>query len=602
MKGKFIYMTIVLLVILSLSLSACTQTSSSTTQSTIQSTTATKSSSSTTSASSSQTNTTSTESWWQTKYGTPQYGGTLTFRQTFAGLIADPTDPRANAFGAQMETLFCDNMLTDRDEFSFQGGTFVPTQYRQGWLAESWEQTDSLTITIHLRDDVHWQNKYPTNGREFTADDVVYTWDRVLGIGNGYTEPNPFYAGSLSAIDDVVAVDKYTVQFKLKEASPMNIYAIIGPSFGPAAIEWCQLSDEEQQDWQNAVGTGAFILSDYVPGSSLTFNKNTEYWGYDERYPENKLPYLDQLKIIAIPDTETAISALRTGKIDTNVVARTDMTIPQAQNLMKTNPELNVYFVMNGLYGPTFKYGTKPFDNIKVRQAMQMSIDIPTIISSYKRGVGDVTPVAEVAASTSLPLDWAFPYSDWPQSLQQEYTYNPEKAKDLLSEAGYPDGFDTEVLCSSIDDVSLLEILKSYFAEIGVNMNIDVQDQNTALGLTHSLGYDQMVWADSPGGDPLLEITKYYSPSVEELGGVNDANYDAFVDKFNAASTEAECQSILKAASQYSLEQHWTILLGSSGMPQVYQPWVKGWEKENLASVFTWAYFERMWIDQSMKK
>ena len=182
MRKSVLWSFLLVLTIVALVFGACSSGNTSTTSMTStsalpQSTTTSKpvTSATTTAAQTSTvpapTGTAAASHWWD-KFGTPQYGGTLTFRASFIDFFPDPTqDPRPTQLGAHMEQLFCDNLLTDRAEFPFQA-SFVPVQYKQGWMADSWKQIDPLTVNVTLKQGITWQDKYPVNGREFTADDV----------------------------------------------------------------------------------------------------------------------------------------------------------------------------------------------------------------------------------------------------------------------------------------------------------------------------------------------------------------------------------------------------------------------------------------------
>lgn len=617
MKKKLIWVTISILILLSMIIISCTQattsptttstspqppTSSQPTETTSQTTTP-PTTTVTTSAPPTTTPTTTTANWWD-KDGVPQYGGTLVYTYPFVDVITDPAnDPRPSQFGAYGEFLFCDNMLTDRAEYSFQA-SWAPLKYLQGWIAESFEQTDPTTITVKIRQGIHWHNRAPTNGREFTADDVVFAYDRALGTGSGFDQPNPFFAPNMQSIDRVVKVDKYTVQFKLKNPSPLAIYQVTEPMLriGFTAPEWWALSDAQKQDYHYTVGTGAWTLDDFVAGTSITCNKNPDYWGYDEKYPQNKLPYLDTWKVLAIPDVQTQIAAMRTGKADMIVDGRSHISIQQAEALNKSNPEIKVLYWTGGAGGLTFRWGAQPFTDIRVKKAMQMAIDTDMIANQYYKGMGDPTPRG--IADPFLGADWSDPYSSWPQSLQDEYKYNIDEARNLMTEAGYPNGFDTEIYASTQDDIDLAQIMQSMLQHISVNATIKAEDPVTAGTITRGNKYTQTVLGAGGGlgSGPSDAITNYWSGKFERTGGVEDPVYDDYVNKFFAATTEADCQKIFKEASRYAIEQHYTLQLGTVKTPQVYQPWVKGWHGENFWSWSQWAYYQRMWIDQSLKE
>jgi peptide/nickel transport system substrate-binding protein len=547
--------------------------------------------------------------WWEAKWGEPQYGGTVTLHaSSIRDYFFDACDPSSITQQFWQESLFGHNMTTDRDIYSFSLQE-APTEYRTGWLAERWEISDSTTIVVHLHQGIQWQDKPPVNGREFTAYDVEYTYNRLMGSGSGFTERLATYPIVLSAIEKVTATDKYTVEFKIKILPELAIYEVMGPAlgFGVVAQEWVELGEEGQQDWHNAVGTGPFILTEFTPGTSITCSRNPDYWGYDERYPENQLPYLDEVKILVIPDMATALSALRSGTLDIIASDRSHITTTQALSLANTNPEIQQAWWPGLAWSACFKYNTPPFDDIRVRKAMQLAVNIPEIAETLKKGTVEGVPVSLV--STLFGEDWVVPYDKWPAELQAEYSYNPDGARALLAEAAADGvfepnslgGFDCNILASTTDDMELLQTIQSYFQDIGVVMDIQAVDQMTFYSLAHSQTYDYMTFASVGGlvNAPPSAIMKYTPNSAQNTGGVNDPAYTALAEQFLAATTLAEAQQLFKEADRYMLEQHWGVSMCANSNPQVWQPWVKGYSGEFFWTVWQLRYFAYMWIDQS---
>ncbi len=414
------------------------------------------------------------ENWWDV-FGEPEYGGTLNIHSgSLDSISPDPTNPWGSMTDFYFEGLFGPNWTVAPDTWRYNCG-FTPDEYVSGWIAESWERTDPQTVLVKLREGVRFQNKPPVNGREVTAEDVQYSYDRMLGTGSGFTEPNMFYGMALSSIERVVAVDKYTVEFRLKTQSAIALYQVLEGSIMMAvpiiAHEWVEQGDTDK--WENAVGTGALVLTDFVSGTSLTFSRNPDYWGYDERYPENQLPYVDTVKNVAIPDMATTLATMRTGKIDMIIAPGGGLTWQQGITLSESNPEIEQGFLANLGYGIDLRCDTEPFTDINVRKALQMAVDLKTIAQTHFGGVVDGTPCGVMAP---LYKGWVYPYEEWLQELKDEYAYNPEEARRLLTEAGYPDGFSTNCYASTGDDTELLEIMKAYFIDIGVDMEIRTID------------------------------------------------------------------------------------------------------------------------------
>ena len=325
------------------------------------------------------------------------------------------------------------------------------SEYIVPLLAESWEQPDPLTVILHVRKGVYWHDKPPMNGRELTADDFVYNFHRATGTGSGFTEPGQ-HAKFLGydVIESITATDKYTVEFKLKEDvtgktffGGFNIAQVIAASYysdiyPPEVIE----EHGDAKDWRTIVGTGPFMLTDYVLDSSVTYKKNPNYWGNDPKYPENRLPYIDEMRILIIPEPATRMAALRTGKVDI-VGAGHDSrirSIDQVESLARTNPEIvltKIWDRSDNSFG--FSLTKEPFDDLRVRQAMNMSLDHETINATYFKGYGNWEPQGILSSDMT---GYTTPFAEWPEEVKKYYTYDPEGAEALLDAAGLPRGAD----------------------------------------------------------------------------------------------------------------------------------------------------------------
>jgi len=182
---------------------------------------------------------------------------------------------------------------------------FTPINLFTGLLAESWEIKDFQTITFHIRKGVHFQNIPPVNGRELTAYDAEFTWQRLLGLGSGYTKPTQYVnVTKLNLITSVNATDKYTFVVTLRSPSITTTREVLEDFYAQAVLprdaiqQWWDLDT-----WKRAIGSGPFIMQEYVVGSSLTAVKNPDYWGYDEQNTQDRLPYIDKVRILILPDS-----------------------------------------------------------------------------------------------------------------------------------------------------------------------------------------------------------------------------------------------------------------------------------------------------------
>ena len=623
MKRGVIWIALTFLMVASVALMSCsTSTSTNTPTSSTGKTTVVVTSTSvasvastttTTAVSTSKTTSTTatTGNWWDS-LGTPQYGGIMVVSIPGDITVFDPylNNSNMNIDSCWLESLFADDWTVNPTEFSYQI-TYRPSQYAKGQLAASWEFSDQNTFVVHLRQNIYWQNISPVNGRQFTADDVVYDYQRLYGLGSSM-KGSPFQmgAGNWGSLISVAAIDKFTVAFKWKTSNPELILEAIQAATNGAHIaapepvqQWGDVSD-----WHHAMGTGPFILTDFVPGSSATLVKNPNYWGYDERYPQNRLPYVDTLKFLVIPDQSTALSAMRTGKID----AISGISLQQAQTMQKTNPEI-LQKAIPWVAGQTLdpRNDVKPFNDIRVRKAVQMAIDLPTIANTYYGG----TALPYPSSMTSFYMTGVgFPFTKWPQDLKDEYTYNPTAAKQLLADAGYPNGFNTDVVADNSGDIQLVEIIKSYLAAVGINMDIKSMDITTWTAYVRTNHkQDQMVYCNTGSlgmtFEPLRQLNRFTTNYVVNWCFVNDPVFNSFITNAMADTNQADIMKVVSDANEYEARQHFVISLVQPNLFTLIQPWFKGYNGQfdsvNASSDGPQKcsfYLSRFWVNQNLKK
>jgi len=518
--------------------------------------------------------------WWDT-WGTPEYGGSITIPITaLNGTSLDNIVIPGVENCLWFESLFEPDPTVSTDKWPLTTG-FVADKYWSGNLAESWEITDTQTITVQLRKGVHWQDKSPVNGREFTAYDVQKHYERLLVA--------PFYSFLVTAWDEVTAIDTYTVVFKFKQPSSQYFQAVadLNALNEMEAPEWAALPDAERQDWHNAVGTGPWIINGFIDGSSFSFENNPDYWKSDPRYPQNKLPYADKLTLLVIPDTSTQVAALRTGKIDEALV-----TIQQYTSLTKSSPDLQSAGVSVNSHDIVFNMTQIPFKDIRVRTALQMSINRDTIAKNYYSGLTDGLPAGLWSQSMK---GYAYAYADWPQSLKDDYTYNPTGAKALLKEAGFPNGFDTNIYASSAQDLNLLQIYKAFFADIGVNADIQTMDSVSYDAFTRVNKYDQMAFVDlATSMSPTMGVGTFYSKQ-SPIGAVNDSTYDALYEQYFSNTDSSKTASIMVALDKQVIEQHWVVTSCGEFQFRIWQSYLKGYRGDYLGFGQGLIY-ARLWI------
>jgi peptide/nickel transport system substrate-binding protein len=593
MKRRIWLLFTICLITLSLVLASCTSPATTTTP-----LTATKTAMTTTAT------TTATTATPVATTDAPKYGGTLTLRKNAnIGYFDQYYTNAIDVAHGWTETLGTGDYYLDPKIFNFDAD-FYPPERGIGYLAESWEVSpDFTTFTFHIRKGIRWQDKPPVNGRELVAKDFEYAFHRWYGMGSGFTKPSPYFPMSfLPVLKSVIATDKYTLVINTTQPTSMvlnNCLQEHHKSVPPVAYEVIEKYGDEN-DWRNVVGTGPFILSDYISGSSLTLTRNPNYWAYDERYPQNRLPYINQIKWLIIPDNATAYAALRTGKID----RITGVTFEQSKNLTQTNPEIIQIGVPTNGFAVGLKIEKLPFSDIKVRKAMQMSIDRDTIAKTYYGGTVPGTPCGLLSPSGFM--GYATPFSEWSQQLKDEYSYNPQKAKQLLSEAGYPQGFKTNVVAASNSDLDLLQVVKSYLSAVGVDMEIRVMELVSFTAFLNAGKLEAMFTGAKFATVGVLDsnISGYATNWTSNYGKVSDPYYDDLEFKYRNSLDSVEQSKISRQLDAYVPGQHWYISTVQNFTFNLIQPWVQFSHINGFGGTTgpRTTRLARVWIDEHLKE
>ena len=555
---------------------------------------------------------------WGELVDRPQYGGSI--------VIAIPdefpsTDPNGECWGGcrmmagtTFEKLGATDWGVPRDEFDFTAG-FVNMDFVTGALAESWEQPDVLTTIFHIREGIHWQDKAPLNGRMLTAKDVEYSWHRIMGLGSGFSEVDPDIWVHLP-IESVTATDDWTVEVKASEFTFDTLQNLLVSSQTFFSIHVTPEQNGDTSDWRNHVGTGAYLLSDYRDGDSMTFTKNPNYWGFDPLHPDNRLPYADEFKVIVLPEEATQVAALRTGKVAT-VNRWQALGVDQIEGLLRTNPELTTKKYTGWGANAAFNTEMKPFDDINVRIAMQKAVNVEEMVRLYYRGNADATPWGNAPAVSGMNA----PYEEWPEDVKWMYEYDPEAAEKLLDDAGLLRGsdgirFETEWNTCYYPDIDAALYAATYWQAIGVKVTLDVPPDNSLcwefLSTRDSEGSIryQMVQSDTRHAlhNPLSSMRGHYHTTKGHIGeggsiwGVNDPILDALVDKAEAITDIGELKMAGKELDMYVISQMWSLYVP----PTVYgrlvvQPWLKGYRAE-FGVGDTWSNaVPYMWIDLELQ-
>ena len=550
----------------------------------------------------------------------PRYGGTITvLSHDWAPATMDPyfSAPQALQYLTQvLEKLAIGDWAIDRDVYDWSGPPVFPMSAMRGALAESWEiSPDLLTYTFNIRQGVQFHDKAPVNGREMTAKDVEYSFHRMLGnklTGTEFseTEPSP-HIGTWKArqVESVTATDKWTVVLKLKQPDPMALRDSIDTTVFYMIPREVIDTYGDMKDWRNAVGTGPFEMAEYVEGSSITYTKHPNYWSFDEKFPDNRLPYVDEMRFVFMTETATKIAALRTAKVDiqgslTYALKNKD----DMERLQRTNPDIVITEHPNRSdYGIGMNTQKAPFDDIRVRQAMQMALDRETLHNTYFKGWGSWTPHSLLA--NDMPVVGTA-FEEWPEELKKLYDYDPAEAERLLDEAGYPrgaDGIRFKLTMGhweggDLDYAQLVAV--TYFRDIGVEVEVEPVPGAEWASYINAAQWDMFggMTMAAKYGNPLGFLSQLGTGASANRCNCADPAYDAILEAAGNATTEEEFLLQVRELIEHIKEQVWFVSGPQIPLLGVHQPWIKGLNKEFwLGSNKTNAIVPRLWVDQELK-
>lgn len=438
-------------------------------------------------------------------------GGTFTFARAADCIYLDPVHTAQNA-----DIWISLNIHDTLIQPSADGTALQPG------LAEKYEVSeDGLTVTLTIRPDLKF-----ADGSPLALSDIKWSLDRARTKASGGT-----FQFLLEAIGEVVITPPSTVVLKMSHPDPSILQALATFNAGimseklVMAAAGDDLEAKSKAFAERPVGCGPFMLTSWTHNSEMVLNRNPHYWkqGVDGK----PLPYLDKIRFLIIPDDATRILKLKAGEID-----GTEFVPFSRVAELKADPKINmvlfpsakvIYFNLNDR--PTYKDGSKnPASDVRVRQALNYATDKQAMIQVLSYGFGTVQ-------QTFMPSSTPYAYN-----YGAPYPYDPAKAKALLAEAGYPNGFEITcmALAGNVDDVAQISALQQMWADVGVKVKIEQLESATRLTRFKAGEYQMRtsLWTNDIN-DP-NEITSYfaYYPTVEgnRAGYRNEAVEKLFLD------------------------------------------------------------------------
>jgi peptide/nickel transport system substrate-binding protein len=534
--------------------------------------------------------------------GQPQYGGTVTFYRAINPIswdIAEWTWKHGNDTGFYMEHLMMGDLQKGprgTKQYNFHTLGYIPPEVTRGELLEKWEvKKNPMLIIFHLRKGVMWQERPGImKARELVADDVIYSLNRIKNSKKAI----PLY---LDFIGKMEAPDKYTVVIDMSEWCADWPYRIAWGYYDAIQAPEQEKAPGGANRWENATGTGPFMITEYKDGHSQTYTKNPNYWDSDvingKKY---KLPFADKIYIPIIKDEQTAISSFRSGKLD--MIA---LNWKYVDELKKSLPQVIWQKVLGGgNYTVALRMDQKPFNDIRVRRAVNMAINRKEMIDKFWGGNAEMHtyPFPPAFKDVYTPLD------KLPPSARELFIYNPEKAKKLLAEAGYPNGFSfrAQIPNTTQEGMDVGAMVVSYLDKIGVKLELEPLDYGLYLTRMLKKNHSEGYFFSNDHGNPTAGIRKNFltgqtwNPHMMADPYMDKTWQDAIE---NPKLTEKQVMETMKKLAVYALDQAPCIVLPTAYYYQGWWPWLKNFYGESyVGAQRSGPIWARVWIDQELKK
>jgi len=312
-------------------------------------------------------------------------------------------------------------------------------------VATSWDiSEDGRVYTFHLRDDVYFHKGYG----QLTSADVKFSIERIMDPAVGSK-----YYGAYRNVEEVVAVDDFTVELRLFEPEPGLLVSAL--AYRPGYIV-CKAAVEEMGDayGTNPIGSGPYYFDSWKPGEEVVLLANEEYW--------NGAPYYKKVTLKVIPEESIAVMALLADEVNYLMIRD-----PLSYEMLENNPSITMPLVPGtGLYPLWMNTSREPLDDIRVRQAIAYAIDQDAMATAIGGSLGQATDSFLAPPLLGYTADVT------------TYPYDPDRARQLLTDAGYVDNRPLELVCRSEGvKVQIATILQSYLADVGITVEVIILEE-----------------------------------------------------------------------------------------------------------------------------
>jgi peptide/nickel transport system substrate-binding protein len=487
---------------------------------------------------------------------TPKKGGILKY-----GLSTDPPnmDPHVStgAAASTVKAMMLQGLLT-----VWRDGKIVPE------LAESYTM-EGDNYVFKLRQGVKFHN-----GEEFTSDDVKWNIQRMQDPKVG-----AYFTGTMKDVASVDTPDKYTVKFVM--AKPNATFPAVLANMACLMTSKKHGSDPNVDLKTQPVGTGPFKWVERQPGVSVKLTRFDDYW-------QKGLPYLDGITYIPYPDDPARVTALRTGAVDLIDYVPFNEIGP-----LSADPKFFITSDSVSGYGwMAYVCDKPPFDNVKVRQALAYALDRQAIMESAFSGRG------KPMTGGLIPETF-----DGYNNLEGRYTFQPDKAKQLLAEAGFKSPGDLKFQMLSTSTYSVIgkpaEAVQGQLKQFGINVELVMQEWLTFRATVQAATYPVHVWGSAPDiVDPdflsqQLQTGKVFAPQFH----FSDKELDALFDKARSESNKDTRKTLYKQIEERTLDlSPWTYLVRRE-QAEAAAKYVKGYQ--HIPVSWTAVTLRETWMDKN---
>jgi peptide/nickel transport system substrate-binding protein len=438
-------------------------------------------------------------------------------------------------------------------------------------LAESWTQPDDKTYVFKLKKGVRWHPKPPVNGRELTADDIKYTYERFLTIKGNGNRP------VLEYVDRIDVLDKYTVKFTLKEPNAWFLDLLASTSTWIVAKE-CVEKFGDLKKAESLVGTGPWMLERWEPNVRLVYVRNPNYL-------VPGLPYADGVDVLIDKDPSSRLAAWLAGKVDfgpeyQQVVRRLDLGMAQQRKPGLQTAEY-AWFT-SGLVG--FKIDKPPFNDVRVRRALSRATSLAEIFESNAFSQGHWVPNPAVPAASA---EWSIPIDQLGPEGRKLYEHSTADAKRLLAEAGYPNGFKAQVESPGTaygpDFLDAAQILVKNWKAAGIDAELKLKEYGAFISTAIYGKFDDMMYGlRGAWVDPEAYFYRPFMPGQPlNILNVNDPKLTDMINLQRRTFDVPKRKQIVYDIQRYLAEQGYFGADGSVKVVSAWEPYIKNYMPNN---------------------